>query len=71
MQNTSIVKESEGNNRHPLTDNSSEEYADEVDDLRSHNSSVVDFALQNGVEALEFIVREMSLQNSMRDYADN
>jgi len=68
LTNASIIKKSEGNSRHPsnLNDNRSEEY-DEEDDLRSQNSSVVDFAIQNDhVDILEILVRELSLQDAVK-----
>lgn len=77
LTNASIIKKSEGNSRlfqshnylrHPsnLNDNRSEEY-DEEDDLRSQDSSVVDFAIQNDhVDILEILVRELSLQDAVK-----
>ena len=48
LQNASVIQKSDGNRKHPPNGASSEESSDsEVDDLRSHNSSVVDFAIQN------------------------
>ena len=68
LANASAIKKSEGNSGHPLhhNDNYSEEY-DEEDDLRSQNSSVVDFAIQNDhVDILEILVRELSLQDAVK-----